>query len=61
MRCADLQMLAVFGQMQSVHWPQSFIDFIRRLDITEIIGINAWISKVCLRVLKHTRTHKNWP
>jgi len=43
-----LQMLAVFGQMQSVHWPQSFIDFIRRLDITEIIGINAWISKLLL-------------
>ena len=42
------QMLYVFTMLQAVHWPTSFESFMHHVDITMIIGVQAWIDKLLL-------------
>ena len=42
------QMLYVFTMLQAVHWPESFESFMHHIDLTMIIGVQAWIDKLLL-------------
>ena len=42
------QMLFVFGALQSVHWPPAFTHFIQAINITLVVGVEAWLSRIFL-------------
>ena len=42
------QMLFVFGVLTSVHWPPSFKSFIRDLNVSLVVGVEAWLGRIFL-------------
>lgn len=43
-----IQMLYVFTRLQSVHWPKAFLDFIHHINISALVGVEAWIERLLL-------------
>ena len=44
------QMLFIFSLLESVHWPALFTRFIRDINITLVVGVEAWLSRLFLPV-----------
>ena len=44
------QMLVVFDQLQSVHWPADFVRFIRSLNIVLLAGVEALLAQLLLPI-----------
>lgn len=42
------QMLFVFGKLSSVHWPPIFQKFVQDINISLVVGVEAWLGRLFL-------------